>query len=50
MLTNFIMDTSSGPTVALGARGPWVLTAFIVLNELRGFYAAYEGIQRMGWI
>lgn len=50
MSTNFITDTSSGPRAALDVRGTWVFTIFMMLNELRGLFSAYEGAQWMGWI
>jgi hypothetical protein len=44
----FLLDDSSGPRnpVKVG----WLFVAFVVANELRGIWVAYEGARAIGWL
>jgi hypothetical protein len=48
MVSSFIIDESSGsnnPT-----RAGWLAVSFLVANEIRGIFVAFEGARIMGWI
>jgi hypothetical protein len=48
MIRAFILDTSSGPNNPVNSG--WLFIAFVVANEIRGIWAAWEGAKAMGWL